>query len=147
MIMIIDYMSVIIDSFYLNFEFSSPLIGMETIEARIMSLQSFKRDIVSEIVSDRNAHSFVHSTSTLLNDSTTEGSNAIPHVGATSSSFEGALWSSVKSHAIGEDASGGHVGRYQTSRSQTYQRWMEEVTILYDHSYLFFIFFFDISFI
>ena len=101
---------------------------METIEARITSLQSFKRDIVSEIVSDRNAHSFATSTS---ND-TSGGPSAMPPGGA-SNSFGGALWSSVKSHAIGDEVSGvgstSSVGRYQTSRSQTYQKWMEEVSI------------------
>lgn len=91
---------------------------METIEARIMSLQSFKRDIVSEIVSERNAHSFT----ALTGDSTTSAQESSGH-------FEGALWGSVKAHAVGSSDGSSGVSRY-ASRNHTYQQWMHEVNII-----------------
>lgn len=109
---------------------------MDTIEARIMSLQSFKRDIVSEIVSDRNAHSFSNAAST---------TSQVPPAGP-STTFEGALWSSVKGRAVGEESGG--VGststganRYQ-SRSRTYEMWMQEVRAIHQ----FYLFLLEFSF-
>lgn len=116
-------------------------VGMDTIEARIMSLQSFKRDIVSEIVDERNAHSFGGGQSSTegVRSSTSEVPSG--HIGQhTDGGFEGALWSSVKGRATSDvtGSTSDPIGRYQ-SRSRTYQMWMQEVNIC-NYAYFYFIF-------